>query len=112
MLFIIIPSVLLIILFTLLFIFINNSGNAPELQSQYNSSHYVLTVKNCEDSIEGMIRSTVWQFQASESTLKTIVVVDLGSEDQTGFIIGQLAKEYSFLHPMSKTEYIRFITDL
>ncbi len=112
MFFIIISLILLIIVFSFLFICINNSSNNIELQTKYKASYYVLTVKNCEDSIEGIIRSTVWQIQTSETTPEELVVIDLDSEDQTKFILKQLAKEYPFIHPMSKSEYIRFISEL
>lgn len=112
MFFIIIPLILLIVVFTFLFICISNSNNSLEFQTKFSLSHRVLTVKNCEESIEGIIRSTIWQIQTSETVPDELIVIDLDSEDQTRFILRQLAKEYPFIHPMSKTEYIRFISEL
>lgn len=112
MIFIIIPLILLIIVFSFLVASINHSENIPEFQPKYHSSYYVLTVKNVEDSIEGIIRSLIWQTQTSQTASEKLVVIDLDSDDSTQFILKQLAKEYPFIHPMSKTEYINFVSEL
>ena len=112
MFFIIIPLILLITVFLFLFICIKASYNEPEHQARYTSSYYVITVKNCEDSIEGILRSTIWQIHTSGISPQELVVIDLDSEDMTGVIIRQLSKEYPFISPMSKTDYIQFISEL
>lgn len=112
MIFIIIPLILLITVFSFLFVSIKHSENNPEFQTKYHSSYYVLTVKNIEDSIEGIIRSAVWQIQTSQKVTEELIVIDLDSEDRTNFILKQLAKEYPVIHPMSKTEYIHFVSEL
>lgn len=75
--------------------------------------HWVLTVKNTEESIEGIVRSIAWKIQNcnEKDTLypKELIILDLGSTDSTFFILNSLAKEYPFIHPMTKTNYITYI---
>ena len=76
----------------------------------------VISVKNGEDCIEGVIRSMVWQLQSQAADLKNcineLIVVDLGSTDETSYIAKKLSQEYPFVHYMNKTQYLETISNL
>ncbi|MEG2381255.1 MAG: glycosyltransferase [Oscillospiraceae bacterium] len=72
-----------------------------------HSTHIVLSVKNQEDTIEGVIRAIAWEPCDGE-----IVVIDLGSDDDTPKILHKLEREYDFLHCMTKSEYLGFIESI
>jgi len=77
--------------------------------------HSVLTVRNCEDSIEGIIRSLVWQINTTKNMSlfpKKLIVIDINSEDKTLLILKKLSKEYPFIYPMSTGEYTEYIKHL
>ena len=69
--------------------------------------HRVIGVRDCEDSIEGMVRSLAW-----EDVREELVVIDLGSTDDTEEILRYLEAEYDFLHVMTPAEYQRYTADL
>ncbi len=66
--------------------------------------HRIIGVRNCEESIEGMIRSLVW-----EDIREELIVVDLGSDDATREILSRLEAEYEFLHVMPPGEYESYL---
>ena len=61
----------------------------------------VLFVKDCADSVEGIVRTLTW-----EDTREEIFVVDLESKDETLYILKNLEREYAYLHGMTKEDYI------
>ncbi len=69
--------------------------------------HRVIGVKNCEDAIEGMLRTLVW-----EDIREDLIVIDLGSTDETGEIIRRMEIEYDFLHIMTLEEYQEYMRGL
>ncbi len=69
--------------------------------------HRVIGVKDCEDSVEGMVRSL-----ALEDVREELIVIDLGSKDETMEILQKLENEYDFLHVMTPAEYQNYIIDL
>lgn len=69
--------------------------------------HRVIGVKDCEDSVEGMVRSL-----ALEDVREELIVIDLGSKDETMVILQKLEDEYDFLHVMTPAEYQNYIMDL
>ena len=73
--------------------------------------YVVLTVKNQQDAVEGMIRSIVWQNLHSKNggSVPQIVVVDLGSEDETLNILKRIANDYKFVHITDKEGYLNWI---
>ncbi len=77
-----------------------------------HTEYRILPVKNSEDTIEGTIRSAAWHNLTFFGEIPTLIVLDLDSCDNTLSILKRLSKEYTFLHPMSKSEYIRFISDM
>ena len=77
--------------------------------------YYVLmTVKNEENAVEGMLRSVVWTHlnQRNGSILPEIIVVDLDSTDGTYEILNRLSEEYAFIHPVRKQEYMEYLNSL
>ncbi len=79
------------------------------------STHLVITAKNAEDSIEGIVRSIAWQISSTSNKSflpAEVFVIDLGSTDCTFSILEKLTKEYTFIHPMHTTDYITYISSL
>lgn len=74
----------------------------------------VLCVKNQADSIETTVRSLVWHTlsQNKSREVSDIIIVDLGSTDETLDILIYLSREYEFLHPMSKERYIELVGNM
>ena len=68
---------------------------------------YLIVVKviNKQDTIEGILRSIVWDQLKKGTTPPPILVVDMGSTDDTMAILKRLAKEYSFIHITDKNSY-------
>ncbi len=79
-----------------------------EGRKHLNSPYLVITAKNQQENIETTIRSLIWKSYRllNEANLFDIVVVDLGSDDDTPVILRQLEEEYDFLHLYSKQDYI------
>ncbi len=63
-------------------------------------SYRVLVLKNCQETVEGLIRSMAW-----EDIRDDLIVVDLGSEDETPEILERLERELDFLYVMTPEEY-------
>ncbi len=61
--------------------------------------NYLIVVKviNKQDAIEGILRSIVWD-NLKKGGVPPILVVDMGSTDDTPMILQRLAREYSFIH--------------
>ena len=68
--------------------------------------HRVIGVSDCQETIEGMIRSVVW-----EDTREELIVVDTGSTDETSEILKRLEKCYDFLKIMTMEEYVEYLRD-
>lgn len=77
------------------------------------NTYTVMTVCNQEDCIEGMVRAAVWRSlsQNGGRQVQDIVVVDLGSEDETVDILRKLEREYEFVHVMSRDSYINAVRE-
>lgn len=78
------------------------------------SESFVLFVKNQEASIEGIVRSAVWRelSQRGGRTVDDIVVVDLGSGDETFEILMRLQNEYEFVYALKREQYIEKIQEM
>ena len=68
----------------------------------------VITVKNRETDVEGIIRAAAWRQLrlANAGNVPEIYAVDLDSEDKTYEILQRLELEYDFLRALQKEEYI------
>ena len=73
--------------------------------------YVVLTVKNQQDTVEGLLRSVVWQNLHRENggNIPQIVVIDLGSIDDTPNILKRIADDYKFVHITDRDGYINWI---
>ena len=82
--------------------------------SELRTPYTVMPVKNREDDIEALVRSEAWRmlYQNPERRVGDIVVIDLGSEDETLTILRRLSREYDFLHPMTKERYIEMLEEM
>ena len=76
-----------------------------------NDMCVVLTVKNQQDTVEGLLRSIVWQNLHSDNggNVPQIVVIDLGSNDDTPKILKRIAADYKFVHITDKEGYLVWI---
>ncbi len=70
-------------------------------------SHRLLAVKDCEESIEDIIRTFIW-----EDIREPLIVLDLESEDRTGEILEKLRNDYDFLLIMKPEEYQTYLKDM
>ncbi len=84
------------------------AGMRPPGEIHVDNVYTVMAVRNQEETIEGMIRSAAWKSVARQGgrTINDIVVLDLGSEDETREILQKLEQEYDFVHVMSREDYI------
>ena len=111
---------ILLLVLTVLCIYLRNTilkSAAQQPESEKIKPPYaVISVKNGEDCIEGVIRSMAWQLQAQSADctkcINELIVVDLGSTDETPYIAKKLSQEYPFVHYMNKTQYLETISTL
>jgi len=92
--------------------FLKKTAEIQFSENGFCNAHFVITTKNAEDSIEGIVRSVAWQISntSNSSYLSAeVLVVDLGSTDCTFSILEKLAKEYGVINPMTTAEYIAYI---
>ena len=76
---------------------------------RYNNEFFiVISVKNQQEYIEEIIRTTVWKSlnRLGGREVPQIYVVDCGSTDDTLIILDKICKEYEFVTVMSREEYI------
>ena len=73
-----------------------------------NDFFIVISVKNQQDCIEDIIRTTVWKslngFRGKD--LPQIYVVDYGSTDNTPEILRRICRDYEFIKVFTREEYI------
>ncbi|MGE4284668.1 MAG: glycosyltransferase [Clostridia bacterium] len=69
--------------------------------------YIIISVKNQQDTIEGIIRSVVWKSlnNTRGGSIPYILVVDMGSTDDTVKILDKLCKEYDFIHVTDSEGY-------
>jgi len=68
-------------------------------QSRKGKYSIIISVKDQEETVEGIIRSLVLQsgLEGNEVPFLNVVVVDAGSTDETPKILEKLAREYTFV---------------
>ena len=75
--------------------------------------YMVMTVKNRQDDIEGIVRMVAWQISSERcSAARELIIVDSGSEDDTFEILSRLETEYDFIHIMTKERYIDMLNGI
>ena len=77
-------------------------------KSEILDKHFVIMVKNAEDTIEEILRDEIWDIIHKNQTAD-IYLVDMGSEDGTLEIVKLLEKSYSFLHGVTMDQYINLL---
>lgn len=86
-------------------------GLFVSIGKERNEPCVVLTVKDQQETVEGLIRSIVWQnlHASNGGRVPKIVVVDLGSSDNTPYILEKIAQDYDFVQITDKEGYIELI---
>ena len=87
------------------------SGVAQKNHSNVCQTYTLITLKDREADVEGIIRSAAWRQLrlANGNEVPEIYAVDLDSSDKTYEILHKLALEYEFLNVFRKDEYIEWI---
>lgn len=93
-------------------IFLKKTPPIAHIKEGFCNTHMVITIKNAEESIEGIVRSLAWQISNKSNFPTDVYIVDLASTDQTFLISEKLAEEYTFIHPVSMADYIAFLNNL
>lgn len=102
----------LALLVSFLIIFKKLTFNNYNIHKIIKPPYTVLTVKNNEDSIEGIMRFIINEMRYQENNLiKELIVVDMGSCDNTISILQKFSQQYDFVHILSKEEYINTVGD-
>ncbi len=70
-------------------------------------TYRVITLKNCEDTAEGLIRSLAW-----EDIREDVIVIDLDSTDETPEILRRLELEFDFLQVMTSADYRKYCDEV
>ncbi len=73
--------------------------------------HIIITVKNQQNSIEGIIRSVLWKSlnNSHGGIVPNILVVDMGSTDETPDILKRLHIEYNFIEVTDSKSYAKIL---
>jgi len=73
--------------------------------------YIIITVKNQQDTIERIVRYLVWKNLNNEygGILPNILIVDMGSTDDTPEILSRLHREYNFIQVTDRQNYIKFM---
>ncbi len=66
-------------------------------------SYRVLVLQNSQETAEGLIRSMAWDDVGDD-----LIVVDVGSVDETPEILRRMELEFDFLHVMTPEEYQKY----
>ena len=73
----------------------------------------IITVKNQEDKIEGFLRSILFKIlYGKEDYIKSVIVADLKSEDNTKEIIKKMEEDYNLLKAVSWKECKEIIDNI
>ena len=73
--------------------------------------YIIITVKNQQETIEGIIRSVVWKSlnNSNGGIVPNILVVDMGSTDETLNILKRLNIEYNFIEVTDSKNYAKML---
>ncbi|WHH61526.1 glycosyltransferase [Petroclostridium sp. X23] len=76
--------------------------------------YIIITVKNQQETIEGIIRSVVWKSlnNTQSGMVPNILVVDMGSTDETVNILNKLCTEYDFIQVTDSEGYSKILQNL
>jgi len=76
------------------------------------AAHLAVTVKDQEDTVEGVVRSLAWNMMSEHESccVRDMIIIDMGSGDGTLEIVKKLAEEYKFIKVMTREEYVEIIS--
>jgi|LSQX01.3.fsa_nt_gb hypothetical protein len=106
-----------LVVYTIIHIIINMYKSARILLKRSNKNegvYIVITVKDQEETIEGRIRSIVWKGLNNPycGVTPNVLVVDMGSTDDTLEILNRLRNEYDFMKVTNKEEYAKILEEM
>ncbi len=83
-----------------------------EIIKKITPSYKILTVKNNEDCIEGVINSLIKEMHTGQSSIQKpkIIVIDFGSSDTTLKIVEKLSYKYDFIQILHSDSYINMVS--
>ncbi len=86
-------------------------GIYPCQQTKKTPTYTVITVKNNEDCIEGIIHTLIKELQLKNTNFSSsnILVIDLGSCDDTLKILKKISNKYEFIHILNCNSYIDMV---
>jgi cellulose synthase/poly-beta-1,6-N-acetylglucosamine synthase-like glycosyltransferase len=89
----------------------NIYNTLTDIQYKKDDIYIIVTVKNQQDTIEGIIRSIVWRSLNNHhgGTVPNILVVDMGSTDDTLKILNKLCGEYDFIQVTDSEGYMKIL---
>ncbi len=67
----------------------------------------VVKVKNHQEHIEGIVRSIIWRnlSMSGGGFVPNILIVDMGSSDETAQVAERLCKDYGFIYYTTEEKY-------
>ncbi len=76
-------------------------------KNPYDDMFVVIKVKNSRETLEATVRLIMWKWLrvTHGTTVPNILIVDLGSNDETPQIAKHLCNDYSFIHYTTKELY-------
>jgi len=101
-----------VLIFLCSYIALSLSEKKSKRQQTIHPDYAVLFVKNNESSIEARIRMIAQKMLCDKSLFYELLVIDLGSEDNTLKILDFLSTEYPFIRVICKDEYLSHIANL
>ena len=67
-------------------------------KSNLENTYLIIAVKNQEENIEGVLRDIILKtFYRNEDSFNSIVVADLGSNDETKNILSKFERDYDYI---------------
>ncbi len=80
------------------------------IKHKYDENVFIaIKVKNNQEHLEGIVRRIIWQQLklTNGGYVPTILIVDMGSTDQTRKIALKLCDDYDFIYYTTEDEYIK-----
>ncbi len=82
------------------------------LGNKKGSFNVVITAQNQEDVIEGIVRGFILKTAVDGDSLVNIVLVDVGSYDDTPKVMERLARQYPYIKFLKPGELCGYLTKL
>ncbi len=90
-------------------------GNCSAYETEKTTPSYkILAVRNNEDCIEGVIYKLIKEMQLIHNRyfVPQIIVIDLGSQDNTLKILEKLSEKYDFIKILHGDSYINMVSSI